>query len=195
MPTVRLAATPAEIDMALKLRYSIFFLEGGDSRYADHERQVWSDRDDGPQSHLIIAVDDSNCVIGTVRVTVLRDWQFIGHEAYGLDVLAAQVGIALEELLPRIARMDRGVVAKECRGTGIMPLLQHLAEETAFKHGCDLLIGAQAVENKRSRRALEKLGWRDYPVIGTNAGFTAQLIFKLLQAGPAQEPERSSTPR
>lgn len=88
MPTVRLATTPKEIAGALKLRYKVFFVEGGDARYADHEQRTWSDRDDGPQSHLIVAVDDTRCVIGTVRLTVLRDWNFIGYEAYGLDLLA-----------------------------------------------------------------------------------------------------------
>ena len=188
MPTVRLSTTPAEIEMALKLRYEVFFLEGGDARYADHERQIWSDRDDGPQSHLLIAVDDSENVIGTVRLTILRDWQFIALEAYELDVLASHVGVALEELLPRIARLDRGAIALAYRGMGIMPLLQQRAEEVSLRHNCDVFIGSPGVENSRARRAYEKLGWKDYPVIGTYGGFTAQAIFKLLQTGSAQEP-------
>ena len=195
MPTVRLATTPAEIEMAMKLRYSVFFVEGGDARYADHERQVWSDRDDGPQSHLLIAVDDSNNVIGTGRVTILRDWQFIGHDAYGLDVLATHIGISLEELLSRIARLDRVVVAKEFRGTGIRSLLEDLAEVAALKHDCDIFVAAGSVEKIPARRANQRLGWKDYPFIGTHAGFTCQCIFKVLQPRSAQKLERSSTPR
>jgi GNAT superfamily N-acetyltransferase len=184
MPRVRIATTTSEIEMALRLRYSVFYLEGGDTRYADHSQALWIDKDDGPNSHLLIAVDDSDNVIGTIRVTVLRDCDFIGHAAYDFNVLASYVGIPLNELRNRIARIDRGVVAKTFRRLGIRSLLQTLAEQTALSHGCDVLVASNATSNAPARLANQKLGWTEYPVVGTHAGFTAQSIFKLLPSRP-----------
>lgn len=191
MPTARIATKSAEILMALKLRYDVFFLEGGDERYADHEQKVWADCDDGPQSHLLVAVDDGDIVIGTVRLTVLRDWEFIAINAFRLPVLAKYLGVRELELRDRVARVDRGVVAQPYRRRGVQSALQSLAEQVALQNKCDILVGATALDNVPARRANQKLGWNDYNVSSTHGGFTCQAIFKKLLpqtlTGPSSE--------
>lgn len=187
MPIAKLATTPEEVAAALRLRYEVFYVEGGDARYADHERRVWTDRDDGPQSHLIIAVDDANTVIGTARVTVLRDWEFIGHDAYGFDFLAKHLGVTIEALWPRLARLDRGAVDNRLRGTGISALLQNVVEGVALENHCDLLVGILKVGNLRGIRAYSKLGFTVLPHVRTHAGFAGHLVFKLLFSATVSE--------
>ena len=166
---------------ALRLRYEVFFEEGNDGRYADHERKVWSDRDDGPQSRLVVGLNELGNVVGTMRLTRLIDWPFIAHEIYDFRLLAEIVKIPEELLRATVARADRGVVAKAYRGSGVLVQMQHCFERMARDAGCSVIVGIPGVSNIASRRAFQKLGWLEYPHVSTFNGFTAQHIYKDLR--------------
>lgn len=178
MITVRIATTPAEIEAALRLRYEVFYEEEGDARYADHARRLWCDRDDGPQSHLIIAEWNNEQIIGTLRITVLREWLIIGHDAYALEVIANQVGLTFDALWNTAARMDRVVVKNEHRGGAILRQMQKFGERIAHDKDCSILVGAAAAHNPKITRLWKRLGWNVLPHIGRHKGFEAQVFYK-----------------
>lgn len=166
---------------AYRLRHEVFSREMGDHRYADHERQIWTDCDDGPQSKVIVVINDENEVVGTIRHTRLNDWEIIGKDAYGLTILAEILGLNVKDLESRSSRIDRAAIAMNWRGKSIVRHLQEACERLAKSLGSDILIGIPGIENARSRKAYEKLGWLEYPVVGTHGGFTAQMIYKDLR--------------
>jgi GNAT superfamily N-acetyltransferase len=163
---------------ALRLRYEVFCEEGGDDRYADHARRVFVDQDDGPHSRLITGLTSGGRVVGTVRFTRLRDWPFIAHEAYHLPLLASVVGMSESELRNTLGRSDRGVVAKEFRGCGLMSLMHYSLEDLAKAGSCAILVGAVALSNTTASSVNQKLGWVEYFRGQTYNGFTGQLIYK-----------------
>ena len=165
-----------------RLRYEVFTKEGGDERYADHERQFFIDQDDGPQSRLVIAWDDDGQAIGTMRLTVLREHAFIANDCYGFEVLADLLSMNLEELRQRVIRGDRSVIASASRGQGVLEHLQNAGEEYAASRGCDILVGSYRTDaDERARRAWNKQGWLEYPFIGNYNGYVAKLIYKQLK--------------
>lgn len=177
-----LEATTEELRLsALRLRYEIFSRECGDDRYSDHARQVWIDRDDGPQSRVMVAVNDQDIVIGTARFTRLRDWAFIAHEVFNFPLLAEVVGLSEEQLQNSLCRWDRVVVAKAYRGTYVLPMLEARFCQLGRETDCLIGVGIVSVSNHLAHRVFVKLGWSDYPVIAPYNGFTAQLIYKDLR--------------
>ncbi|WP_373652686.1 GNAT family N-acetyltransferase [Schlesneria sp. DSM 10557] len=166
---------------ALQIRYEVFYREGGDARYADHERQIWVDQDDGPQSRIVVGLDSNGEVVGTMRLTRLSDWPFIAHEAYDFKLLASFVGIAESELRQSVARVDRVVVSQSSRGEGVFTKMQTYMEYIACSSSCSVIIAAQSLHNNYAQRAFLKLGWIKCPHVSTYKGFTAQHIYKDLR--------------
>ena len=178
--TIRLATTQADRDAAFRLRYEVFTAELGDDRYADHEKRLFLDCDDDARNHLLIAELDDGTVIGTVRLTLLKDCRFIGYDAYGWDQLATVLGITLDALLPRVARLDRGAVAKPWRRTGILGAFQPSYFSICYREGCDTLVGTIEVHNDGMRKAMASFGWSESGTIETFNGLTAQVIYRQL---------------
>jgi RimJ/RimL family protein N-acetyltransferase len=165
---------------AYRLRYSVFSIEMGDHRYADHAKQTWSDSDDFAASNLFAAVDEHNHVVGTIRLTAYREHNFIAADKYQFDVLAGILSIPIGSLLKRVARADRGVLAQSVRGTSVLTKLQECMESYAVEKGLDVLVGVPGVGNERSRNAFRKLGWKDTELTGEHNGHKCHVIYKLL---------------
>lgn len=176
------ATTEVLIQEALRLRYEVFYREEGDARYADHDGEIWTDQDDGPQSRIVVGLDSSGDVVGTMRMTRLCDWPFIAHEAYDFALLASLVGLSEAELRRTVVRADRGVVSRRCRGSGLLSKMQCQFDQMARDAGCTIIVGNPRVDNMASRRAFQKLGWIEYPHVSTYKGFTAQHIYKDLRS-------------
>ncbi len=179
--TIKIAATDSEREAAYRLRYDVFDLEEGDHRYSDHNRKFWIDQDDGPNSTVLIALDQEGCCIGTTRFTLLRDQTFIGLEAYHLEVLAPLLCLTLEQLCEIVGRWDRGVVTRSARGLGLLQLMEVQVAGYAFRHGCKVLVATVKPDNRAVLSAVEKSGYHTYPAIGSYGGFTGQLIYKDLR--------------
>jgi hypothetical protein len=175
-----IATTSTELKEAYSLRYDVFFEEGEDERYARHESRLYIGRDDGPQSRTLLALADHDVVVGTMRVTLLREWQFIAYELYELESLAYIVNTSVEDVVSRLARVDRVAIASKYRGTRAILILQQLCEDVAASCGCDLLAGVPGYENSMSRRTFARHGYSDYGGAPTYNGVTCQLIYKRL---------------
>jgi RimJ/RimL family protein N-acetyltransferase len=166
---------------AYRLRYSVFSIEMGDHRYADHTKQIWSDPDDFAASNLFAAIDEHNQVVGTIRLTAYREHKFIAADQYHFDVLAGMLKLPVDNLLQRVARADRGVLAQSVRGTSVLNKLQDSMESYAVEKGLDVLVGVPGVGNERSRNAFRKLGWRETELTGEHKGYKCHIIYKLLE--------------
>ena len=165
---------------AYRLRYSVFSIELGDHRYADHSKQLWSDSDDIPDSNLFVAVDNLDQVVGSIRLTAYREHEFIAAEQYRFSRLADMLRLPLGELLNRVARADRVVLAQCVRGTNVLSKLQECIESYAKSMGLDILVAAIGESNERSRTSFGKLGWNLTDLTGEHSGFKGHIIYKLL---------------
>jgi hypothetical protein len=177
---IAIAKSPEELASVYRLRYDVFFEEGRDERYADHDLKHWSDEDDCPDATVVAVWTTDGEAVATIRVTCLKHRDFIGHSVFRFDLLADIVNLSEEKLRNRVAKADRGAVRAGHRGKGLVQLCQDMIEKVALSHGCDILVGVPGIGNSRSRRAFEKVGWKEYPVQATFRGFTGQLIYKKL---------------
>lgn len=175
---VSIAESQDELNAVYRLRYQVFFEEGGDSRYADHQKKHWSDEDDGPKSTVVAAWTRDGEAVATMRLTCLKDHEFIGHSVFRFDLLAELLNLTEANLRKYVARADRGAVRADHRSKGLVKLCQELIEQLALSKSCDVLVGVPGVDNVRARRAYTKTGWVEYPVQATFRGFTGQLIYK-----------------
>ena len=181
---ISVAASDEERLLAYRIRHEVFVEEGGDTRYEKPGR-LHQDRDDGPGSELVLAFSSDGEAAGTSRLTLLRNGPFIGHELYGFDVLAKEVGARPEQVLPQIIRLDRVALRPGCRGSGLLRQMQDFCDERAQMHRCQIMVGLISVDNLRSRRAFAKIGWREYPHVATGYGQTMQFIWRDLRSIPA----------
>lgn len=173
------AQTREEKEQAFRLRYDAFFTEEGDSRYADHSKQLWSDCDDESGAIVLNAVAEDDRLAGTLRLTARKQLAYIAHECYSLELLVEILGIPLELILPKIARVDRGVVQKDFRRLGVFDALLKGVESIVVGLNCNLLVTNPRLANVPSILGLEKRGFQKYAV-RTYRDVTAQLLFKQL---------------
>jgi len=165
---------------AYRLRYEVFYSEMGDGRYACHETGQWRDVDDDVDSQLLVAITSSGEVTGTLRLTLLRRHNFIASDQYGFEAIAKTLNISDAELRNTVARVDRVVVSKDHRRSGVYSMMQREVEQLAICEGCSVIVATVEIENHAAKRAFSKLGWRETPVIGIHNDFSAQTIFKEL---------------
>lgn len=138
---LRLAATPAEIRAAQRLRYAVFIEElGGDGDLVDHEARFERDRYDPFFDHLLLldhrrAEEDQ--VVGVYRVMqsegAEKAGQFYTEDEYDLSALHASGRKLLE--------LGRSCVHADYRGgTAMMHLWNGLADYIAT-HDIEVLFG------------------------------------------------------
>lgn len=172
------ALTDEELLGALRLRYDVFAMEQGDTRYADQRRKVHEDDDDRAGRALTFNVRTRLGVLaGSARMTLLRDHAFIAHDVFDWERLASVLRTDTRSLLTRVARLDRVCIAREFRGTGVLKQLVDEIVAAAVSRGATVMVGIVGVENDRSKRAFEKLGWRTYGVIGSARGVRCEHIY------------------
>lgn len=133
---VRLAATPAEIEAAQHLRYTVFATEfGSDGPSIDHAKQSDCDAFDAVADHLLlIDTTADNRVVGTYRI--------IQQQAAGRFYSAQEFDLnPLLQSGKRIAEIGRSCIAAEYRGgTGLMELWHGLGRYVA-DHDIEMLFG------------------------------------------------------
>jgi len=143
---VRIAATPAEIDAALALRYRIFFDEMGavpDAAAAAARR----DRDafDGVADHLLVIDHElgpgPEGVVGTYRMirqdAADRIGRFYSADEYDITTILHFPG--------RILELGRSCVDAGYRGRAVMQLLWRGIATYVAHHGIDLMFGCASL--------------------------------------------------
>ena len=172
------AVSEADRTAAYNLRYIVFGVDEGDHRYSDHERKIWVDADDDEKSHLWLARSGRRAV-GTARARRFCE-DMIARDCYHLDRLAKQLDTTREVLAERAMRIDRVVVAKEFRRTGLAGRMVAAIEQASVADGVDVLLAAIEPMNAGSQQAAGKYGWEPYRELATYGGFTAQTYLKRL---------------
>ena len=143
---VRIAATSAEIDAALALRYRIFFDEMGATPDAD-SRLSGRDRDafDAVADHLLVVDHEigpgAEGVVGTYRLI-----QQAGADAVGGFYSAAEYDIGRILGFPgQILELGRSCVDAKYRGRAVMQLLWRGIAAYVFHFQIDLLFGCASL--------------------------------------------------
>ena len=178
---IKIAETDAEREAAYRLRYEVFGLEEGDHRYSDHERKFWIDQDDGPNSTVLVALNQEGRCVGTTRFTMLRDQHFIALDAYHFDVLAPRFNLSLSQLTEVIGRWDRGAVERQCRGGGLFQRLEEELVACARLQGCQIIVVVVETGNAAMLHIVQKAGYLSTSVVGHYQGFTGYVICKDLR--------------
>jgi hypothetical protein len=173
---ITIANTKAEFEAVYRLRYRVFFIEGGDARYAEHDVEQWRDEDDGEFSRTLICSGNDGDVYGTIRLTFLRDHQFIACDAYDLRQLSSFVGIEEMQLKVNVGRVDRVAVAPSKRGTRVFFYLFDRVRQLASESCTFILVGAASVESSVQNKLWEKLGWKPY-LEAESRGFRATVFY------------------
>jgi hypothetical protein len=156
------ATTKDELEAAYRLRYEVFYEEGGDARYANHELRHWRDEDDGEFSKTLICQGVDGVPLGTVRLTWLRDHNFIASDVYDFGLLSSLVKIEELELKKNLARFDRAVVALSKRRSRVFFDLFNCVLRLAIENSTWILVGAANADSATQHQLWKKLGWKPY---------------------------------
>src|SRR5690606_36872488 len=113
-------------------------------------KQIWVDCDDGPRSRLIVDLDSTGQVAGTMRFTRVLNEPFIAQEAYDFRKLSQVTGVDETDIPQVTARVDRAVVSLGDRGKGLLSIMQCCVEDIARGAGVFILIGIPGASNPRS---------------------------------------------
>lgn len=136
---VRLAATIAEIDAALKLRFEVFNLELGEG--LDSSFRTGRDRDefDGSCDHLIVTDQTTGNVVGTYR---LRTIEMAKHAGGFYSASEFDLNYLPQEVLNQALELGRACIAQSHRNRQVLFLLwkglaQYVqARRKRFLFGC-----------------------------------------------------------
>ncbi|HQT74365.1 MAG TPA: GNAT family N-acyltransferase [Acidiphilium sp.] len=143
---VRLAATAAELDAALALRFRIFYEELG--AHPD-EATLASGRDrdafDAIADHLLVIdhdiADDARGVVGTYRL-IRQDALAPGQRFYS----ANEYDLApLQHSSGRLLELGRSCVDQAHRSRAVMQLLWRGIAAYVFQHGIELMFGCASL--------------------------------------------------
>ena len=181
---ISIAQTISEKSAAYRLRYDVFTTELGDERYANHETKEFKDEDDVDGSVIFIGKFGED-VVASCRLKPLQNREFIALDQYGLVALAQHLGREFTMLSQELAALDRAVVAKLWRGSGITEAVFADLERTAIQQQVRTLV--VAIEKSKRVHAVfyqRVLGFRSYPVTGEHRGLDCQCMYKLIGEHP-----------
>ncbi len=148
------AETEAEVLLAQRLRYDVFFLEEGDERYADHAVKTFGDERDR-RSRIVVALDDGGVCAATLRLSLRRDGPFIGDHGYPYSKVCARYGADQAS----IAVAERAVVWKERRGIGLFVRVFRFAESWLVRQGVRVCVGVVLERKPAVALLVERLGF------------------------------------
>ena len=160
---LRLAATPADIGRAQKLRYRVFFREGG-GRAAPAARNAGRDlcRFDEICDHLLVVDPNRRTREGEAKLVgacrVLRDdvaaQNFGFYSAGEFDVGAMIARHANKKFL----ELGRACVARKYRGKGVVELMWRGVLAYARRHRIDVVFGCASLPGANSDGHCDALG-------------------------------------
>lgn len=177
---VSLATTETQRRSAYRLRYAVFTEEEGDQRFADHDQKAFIDTKDNSSSYLLIATNNHDETIGTLRLDFRRDAPFLSDHIYRFDLLAVETGCTLEQVLDRTGLVTRGVVRKDYRGSGVFSQMIASADQLFREHTVTLIVGAIKSENRRSKAIFGQWGYAPYAVSRGGAPYEMELFYRKL---------------
>ncbi len=143
---VRLAASAAEVEAALALRYRVFFEEGGAcADRAAAESRLDRDRYDAVADHLLV-VDHGE---GEAKERIVATYRLIRAEAaatVGGFYSAAEYDLAPVLAFPgQVMELGRSCVDPAYRGSAAMQLLWRGIAATVFHYGIGLMFGCASL--------------------------------------------------
>lgn len=170
---------------AYRLRYRVVCEERGDYRHADHAGKIFRDPIDGDQTSLFVAEDAEGKIVGTLRLTLRRDQAFIAELAHAFPILARVLGMTCAEMYRQVGFIERGVVSKAFRGSGVFTELLIACESEAVRSNQVALVAIVDVRNIGMIKLLMRHGWNTYPVTSTRRGWRGQHLYKDIRTASA----------
>ena len=165
------------IDAASRLRYEVFFVENGDTRWSNHDLRMFSDPFDEPgRSQHIIARDGSGMIVGASRLVLRRDGAFTADELYRFDLVAAMFQTLNADVIEHTCLSDRTVVRANWRGKGVGRQLVQAARKLGQDFGMKFFITAIGSHNCEFRAYFERLGAREYGADARAYGYDADVV-------------------
>ncbi|MBK8809888.1 MAG: GNAT family N-acetyltransferase [Acidobacteria bacterium] len=159
--TVRFAATEAELDAALKLRFEIFNLELNEGLEASFINGRDEDRFDRTCLHLIVAENSTGRVVGTYRLRTIEmaggAFGFYSSGEFTLEDLPYEV-------LADSVELGRACIAREHRNTRVLFLLWKgvadfiSAARKRYAFGCCSLSSQDFTDGSKAMRQLARDG-------------------------------------
>ena len=118
---IKIAETDNELNQVYRLRYQHAYKDkkGADATYALDHRKIYKDSYDNEKAKVIIALNNKNKIIGTVRLLLKKETNFPYDWCYDYNYIASYLAIPLESVYSRCALLDRGCVHPEYRGLGL----------------------------------------------------------------------------
>ena len=115
-------------------------------------------------------------VLGTIRLTWLKDIDFIAHDVYEFGRLATILGIDEIGLRKSVARLDRVAVSLEKRRSRLFVDLWNKGVELLHENSTLCIVGAASAESKELNRIWRKLGFNAYHTAESN-GLNATVYY------------------
>jgi putative hemolysin len=139
----RLAASFAEVDAAMRLRFEVFNLEMNEGLLASYSRGYDTDAYDAYCDHLIVKDRATGAVVGTYRVLsksrALAGIGFYSENEFDLTRLKRLPGEMLE--------LGRSCVARSHRAAGVIGLLWQAIGQYAVSRGARYLFGCASLHS------------------------------------------------
>ncbi len=159
--TVRLAASPEELDAALALRFDVFNLELGEGLASSYLTGRDADEYDAVCDHLVVAETETGRVVGTYRL-MTPETALAARGFYSTGEF--QLGAIPIDVLANSVELGRACVARDHRNTRVLFLLWKgiaaFMEQTEKRYlfGCCSLTSQDPVEGLSLARRLEADG-------------------------------------
>lgn len=157
----RLANTPAEIDAAQRLRYSVFHEEWG-ATASDQQRASRRDADahDARMDHIIV-IDHARplCegqVVGTYRLRRRAGHETASEDSYTSSEFDVSPLMATGE---RTLELGRSCVLREYRGRAVLNLLWGAIAAYVADHGIGLMFGCASLRGTDPMKLREQLAY------------------------------------
>lgn len=160
--TARFARTAAEIDAALRLRFSVFNLELNEGLESSFLTERDEDEFDLTCHHLIVVENATSSVVGTYR---LRTLEMAKNARCFYSSGEFQIEDLPPEVLEKSLEIGRACIAREHRNSRVLFLLwKGLALYAVLKNkrylfGCCSLFSQDCAEGRRALRQLKRDGY------------------------------------
>lgn len=144
---VQRAATRAEVEAALRLRYEVFNVELEEGLESSHATGKDEDEFDAVCEHLLVTSGPANEVVGTYRMqTGAMAQRHLGYySAQEFDFSP------YEAIRPQLLELGRACVHQDHRTLAVISLLWRAIAEYAAEHGARYLIGCSSLTSQDAR--------------------------------------------
>jgi GNAT superfamily N-acetyltransferase len=159
---VKLATSKQELDAAYHIRYQCLTVELGDNSYAHHQDKIFTD-DDDLECHRIFVAYVDDVIVGTARLLMRKEHPFIEDDFYIYPQLASLFSLPTQELMEKIALIDRVCILKAYRGHNIFTVFYNTILAEMRHNHCCYLLAAIHHDNVKSQAVFVHFGFKQLP--------------------------------